>query len=226
MSGDAPVGTTRPSDATPGHEHRWPAMLALLLALVLYASLPERLLFGPRWLLPGLEVLLAVPLMFTNPDRRQRDSTLLRGMSIALIALVSLANLAALALLVRDLLHGGQVTGDRLVRGAIALWGTSVIVFGLWYWELDSGGPAARHLREPGERDFLFPQQASPDVFPEGWTPTFVDYLYLSFTNSTAFSPTDTMPLTTWAKLLMMLQSAAALVTIALVAARAVNILQ
>jgi len=226
MTPPEPVGPDATDAAAPaGHERRWPATLALAVAMGLYLVLPDPLIIGPRWVLPLLEALLAIPLLISNPDRRERDSGVLRTISILLIALVSLANLVALALLVHNLFTGDVVDGNKLVRSAIALWGTSVIVFGLWYWELDSGGPAVRHLRHAAHRDFLFPQQASPDVFPRGWTPSFVDYLYTSFTNSTAFSPTDTMPLTTWAKLLMMLQAAAALVTIALVAARAVNIL-
>ncbi len=111
------------------------------------------------------------------------------------------------------------------MRSAFAVWGTFVIAFSLWYWELDGGGPVSRHQNTEPNHDFLFPQQASPDVFTAPWLPNFVDYLYTSFTNCTAFSPTDTMPLTTWAKLLMMVQSASAFVTVALVAARAVNIL-
>jgi len=144
---------------------------------------------------------------------------------VLLIALISAANLTSLALLVHYLITGGQVTGNRLVLSALAVWTTSVLVFSLWYWELDGGRPAARHEDPTTSRDFLFPQDATPELFPRTWLPTYVDYLYVSFTNSTAFSPTDTMPVTTWSKLLMMVQSAAAFITVALVAARAINIL-
>ncbi|HEY5154455.1 MAG TPA: DUF1345 domain-containing protein [Acidimicrobiales bacterium] len=209
----------------PPLESRWPATIAIGFALALYLVLPSNLVIGPRWLLPVLEMAAAIPLALTNTDRRVRNSSRIRAITVVLIAGISAANLVSLVLLVRYLIHGGDVTGSALVRSAFAVWGTFVIAFSLWYWELDGGGPVSRHQDTEATRDFLFPQQASPDVFPDPWLPNFVDYLYLSFTNCTAFSPTDTMPLTTWAKLLMMVQSAAAFVTVALVAARAVNIL-
>ncbi|HEX7443969.1 MAG TPA: DUF1345 domain-containing protein [Acidimicrobiales bacterium] len=213
--------------APPTHrpEPRWPASLAILVALLLHLALPQRLVIGPKWVLPVLEGALVLPLLFTNPDRRERESNPIRIVSVLLIALISLANLVALVLLVRYLIHGGQASGTQLIFSAMAVWLTAVIVFSLWFWELDGGGPAARHENADSNLDFLFPQQASPDVFPGRWLPTYVDYLYVSFTNSTAFSPTDTMPLTTWAKLLMMMQSGTAFITVALVAARAINIL-
>lgn len=207
------------------HEPRWPGAIALLAAIALYVLLPSSLIVGPRWLLPALEGLLVIPLLITNPDRRDADSSALRFASILLIAVISLANLSAIGLLVHDLLRHSDIDGRELVYSAIALWFNNVIVFGLWYWELDGGGPAARHTTAPRDRDFLFPQHAEPDVFTEPWMPRFFDYLYTSFTNSTSFGPTDTMPLTTRTKALMMAQSASALVTVVLVAARAINIL-
>ena len=207
------------------HEPRWPAAVALLGAIALYVLLPSSLIVGPRWMLPALEALLLVPLLVTNPDRRQPDSTALRVGSILLIAVISLANISAIGLLVHDLLRHSDIDGQELVYSAIALWFNNVIVFALWYWELDGGGPAARHSTPPRARDFLFPQHAEPDVFTERWMPKFFDYLYTSFTNSTSFGPTDTMPLTTRAKALMMVQSASALVTVVLVASRAINLL-
>ena len=208
------------------HEPRWPAAIALGAALGLYLFLPSTLIFGPRWVLPALELLLVIPLVITNPDRRDSDTTALRVISILLIAIISVANVSALALLVHDLLRDADIDGKPLIYSAIALWFNNVIVFSLWYWELDGGGPAERHNTPVQSCDFLFPQQNSPEVFTEPWKPAFFDYLYMSFTNSTAFSPTDTMPLTRRAKALMMLQSGSALVTIVLVASRAVNILQ
>jgi uncharacterized membrane protein len=199
--------------------------LAILVALGLHVALPHRLVIGPKWVLPVLEAALVLPLMITNPDRREHESNRIRSVSVLLIALISAANLTSLVLLVRYLVHGGLASGNQLIFSALAVWVTAVIVFSLWYWELDGGGPAARHEGPKATGDFLFPQQASPDVFLEPWVPTYVDYLYVSFTNSTAFSPTDCMPLTTWAKLLMMVQSGAAFITVALVAARAINIL-
>ena len=207
------------------HEPRWPAAIALVLAIVLYLLLPQSLIVGPKWVLPVIEGVLLLVLIVANPDRSDPDSRMLRALSIALIAVLSIAIITALGLLVRDLLDERDIEGKRLIYAAVALWWTSVIVYALWYWELDGGGPARRHDLPERRRDFLFPQQATPEVFSDPWMPSFLDYLYVSFTNSTAFSPTDSMPLSARAKSLMMLQSASALVTIALVAARAVNIL-
>ena len=208
------------------HEPRWPAAVALLVAMGLFIALPQELIVGPRWLLPALEGILVIPLLITNPDRTESDTTVLRTISILFISLVTIANLAALGLLVHDIITRSQdIDGRELIFSAVALWWTSVIVFGLWFWELDGGGPASRHEMRSRERDFLFPQQAAPEVFTDPWAPSFFDYLYVSFTNSTAFSPTDTMPLTARAKALMMAQSGSALITVALVAARAVNVL-
>ena len=207
------------------HEPRWPAAIALVLAIVLYLLLPQSLIVGPKWVLPVIEGVLLLVLIIANPDRSDPDSRMLRALSIALIAVLSIAIITALGLLVRDLLDERDIEGKRLIYAAVALWWTSVIVYALWYWELDGGGPARRHDLPERRRDFLFPQQATPEVFSDPWMPSFLDYLYVSFTNSTAFSPTDSMPLSARAKSLMMLQSASALVTIALVAARAVNIL-
>ena len=207
------------------HEPRWPAAIALVLAIVLYLLLPQSLVVGPKWVVPVIEGVLLLVLIVANPDRSDPDSRMLRALSIALIAVLSIAIITALGLLVRDLLDERDIEGKRLIYAAVALWWTSVIVYALWYWELDGGGPARRHDLPERRRDFLFPQQATPEVFSDPWMPSFLDYLYVSFTNSTAFSPTDSMPLSARAKSLMMLQSASALVTIALVAARAVNIL-
>jgi uncharacterized membrane protein len=163
-------------------------------------------------------------LLLANPGQISKESSRLRMISVALIALISAANVVSLIELIHALLYGSRAGGRPLVYASVPIWLTNVIVFGLWYWELDRGGPAQRQL--PGHRgpDFLFPQMSTPGSAP-GWTPDFLDYLYTSFTNATAFSPTDTMPLTAWAKVLMMLQSLASLVTVAVVVSRAVNIL-
>ncbi|HEV2878745.1 MAG TPA: hypothetical protein VGW96_04100 [Candidatus Eremiobacteraceae bacterium] len=206
-------------------EMRWPASLAVLVALVLYVTLPQRLTIGPVWLIPVLELALLVPLSIAAPRRVPNEPTWLQGASMSLIGIVNVANIASLVLLVDALVHGNKTTGGQLLLGAVQIWLTNVIVFGLWYWELDRGGPDARASAEHREPDFLFPQMVTPGCSIVGWSPKFFDYLYVSFTNATAFSPTDTMPLTTWAKALMMVQSLASLLTVALVAARAVNIL-
>jgi uncharacterized membrane protein len=209
-------------------EPRWPAALAVVVAIGLYVVLPHRLLVsvGPRWLIPALEGALIVTLMTVSPRRLSVEVTALRVTSIVLIALINLANGISLAELIRALLAGDGPGGRSLVYASVPIWITNVLVFALWFWELDRGGPAARLRRDHREPDFLFPQMSLPQAAERGWSPKFLDYLYTSFTNATAFSPTDTMPLTSWAKLLMMLQSFASLVTVALVVSRAVNILK
>jgi uncharacterized membrane protein len=207
-------------------EHRWPASLAVVAAIVLQVVLPNRVIqvLGPRWLLPALEGALLLALVIVNPGRIDRESSVLRAMSLALIAVITAANIVAIGELVDALLEHSNAAGRTLVYASIPIWLTNVIVFGLWYWEIDRGGPAARRRDNHRRPDFLFPQMSNPGSAP-GWTPDYLDYLYTSFTNATAFSPTDTMPLTAWAKLLMMVQSLASLLLVALVVSRAVNIL-
>ncbi|MGI8492363.1 MAG: hypothetical protein ACR2KC_03995 [Acidimicrobiales bacterium] len=212
--------------ATAG-EQRLPVALVILVAIGLQLALPSHLSIHPIWLLPALEGALLVGLTAANPRRIDRTSRALRGASIFLIALTSIANAFSSAQLINGLIHGteGSNAGALLANGA-AIYLTNIIVFGLWYWEWDRGGPVARALAPRRFPDFLFPQMANPDLAAPEWRPNFVDYLYVSFTNAAAFSPTDTMPLSRWAKMLMLLQSAVALATVALVVARAVNILK
>lgn len=213
-------------DSRPLLESRWPATLAVIAAIALYVTLPASLLLGPRWVLPALEGAILVPLIVARPHRRAGEAGPSRVAAIVLIALANVGNVGSLVLLVHNLLvHRGEITGRTLLFAAIQIYLTNVIIFGLWYWELDGGGPARRLARNPRLPDFLYPQMITPDRAPRGWRPHFLDYLYLSLTNATAFSPTDTMPLTHLAKVLMGLQSLASLLTIALVAGRAVNIL-
>lgn len=202
-----------------------PARLAVLAAIALYVVLPDRLIPGPRYIVPGLEFAMLVVLSSLTPQRTTEQSPKRRLFATVLIGIVTVANLINLGLLVRALLHGGISNGRELIFSSLAIWLTNVIVFALWYWELDRGGPGTRHDPEHREPDFLFPQMATPGSGRPDWAPGFVDYLYVSFTNATAFSPTDTMPLTPTAKALMTVQSAGSLLTVALVAARAVNIL-
>jgi len=198
-------------------------------AILLDVALPEKLTLGPNWLLPGLEAILLLGLLVTAPHPRMRHSPLRRRIAILLIGLVSLTNLVSLYLLAHYLLHHGSTPkeGRPLILAGVVLWVTNVLLFGLWYWELDRGGPVARVVNPKATPDFLFPQMTLPPQFaPRNWSPGLIDYLYVSFTNATAFSPTDTMPLTATAKLLMSTQALASLLTIGLVVARAVNILQ
>jgi uncharacterized membrane protein len=208
-------------------EPRWPVTVAILAALALELSLPRHLVLGPKWLLPALGAMLLVALVAANPGRIDRRSAVLRGGSLVLIAVLSLANAWSAGRLVVGLVNGTEHAGPSnllLIGGAI--WLTNVIVFALWYWEFDRGGPVARALGSRPHPDFLFPQMQNPELAPAHWEPRFVDYLYLSFTNATAFSPTDVMPLSRWGKVVMLVQSAISLMTVALVVARAVNILK
>jgi len=207
-------------------EARWPALLAVLGAMALQLVLPDTVIrgLGNRALIPALEGALMAVLLIANPGRISKEESRLRIVGVALIALITVANVVSLTELIHALLYGAKTAGRPLVYASVPIWLTNVIVFGLWYWELDRGGPAARQSSVHRRPDFLFPQMATPGTSPQ-WAPNFLDYLYTSFTNATAFSPTDTMPLTGWAKLLMMLQSLASLVTVAVVVSRAVNIL-
>jgi hypothetical protein len=210
-----------------GNEPRWPPLTALVVAIVLRAVLPSSVVgvLGPWWLIPSVETALLIALIITNPHREDREESNLRLLSLGMIAVITIANNVALGELIRALLQSSQTGGRTLVYASVPIWITNVIAFGLWYWELDRGGVSMRRLPSHRKPDFLFPQMSTPGSSP-GWSPTFMDYLYTSFTNSTAFSPTDTMPLTQWAKFLMMLQSLASLLTVALVLSRAVNILK
>ncbi len=161
-----------------------------------------------------------------NPTRINRRSRTLRGASLLLIAVISAANMASAIRLVVDLVNSEGIRDPaKLLLSGGSIWLANVIVFGLWYWEFDRGGPVARALATRQYPDFLFPQMTSPELAPAHWEPAFVDYFYLSFTNAAAFSPTDVMPLSRWAKLTMLVQSAASLILAALVIARAVNVL-
>jgi hypothetical protein len=214
------------------HENLWPARVAILATIALYVTLPDRLTVGPSWLPPALEGALVGTLTVMAPVRHTREVAAQRLLSVVLIGLINLANIGSLVLLVAALLHRGvafagrPLDGQTLLLAAVEIWLTNILVFALWYWELDRGGPIDRRRASHREPDFLFPQMSTPACTKPDWAPHFVDYLYVSFTNATAFSPTDTLPLTSWAKLLMLIQALASLLTIALVAARAVNILQ
>jgi len=197
----------------------------VITAIALGDTLPDRLELGPKWAVAAIELLLLVPLTLTSPHRHHTESRRVRAASVALIAVINLANFISLGFLVHLLLAGRTSDGRGLITAAVEIWITNVIVFGLWYWELDRGGPGARTHPEPRTPDFLFPQMSTPDLAGPAWRPHFMDYLYLSLTNATAFSPTDTMPLTPQVKALMAAQSLVSLITVALVAARAVNIL-
>ncbi|MGY4098607.1 hypothetical protein ACW2Q0_03435 [Nocardia sp. R16R-3T] len=204
-------------------ESRWAATLAVLVIVVLQVAPPE-LRQQPAWLvLPVLEVLLLGVLVVANPFRLNREERWLRNGGLLLTGLLSLATAVSAGRLVFRLVDATLTDPVIILLSGGAVWLTNVVVFGLWYWEFDRGGPAARaHARKPLP-DFLFVQIQNPELTEPDWEPQFVDYLYLAFTNATAFSPTDVMPMSRWAKATMMLQSAISLVLVVLVIARAIN---
>jgi hypothetical protein len=237
-------GTSRPRTHR-GHttrrqgqgERRLPPAIAIVIAIVLYALLPEELLLGPRLLIPSVEAVLLVAVLATNPQRMTKETRVSRTSSLILTGVVLITNLVALGLLVDDLVTNPKSDGKALLLAALQVWATNVIAFGLLYWELDRGGPVSRSQRRREDlplADFRFPQDEDAGNVTEvaagsseksDWMPTLVDYLYVSTTNSSAFSPTDTMPLTSRAKVLMGTQATAALLTSLLVIARAVGAL-
>jgi hypothetical protein len=218
----------------------WLARGAVLVIVGLQIGIVNDLAIGPRWLAPVLELALLVPLSIATAwtqRRARRASTKeqwnsvgrarlrMRWLAIALTAIVTLMNFGALARLIVAIFAGHAGSGRTLLLDAINIWATNVIIFALWFWALDRGGPAGAFTEKRGA-DFLFTQQQTgePARFPN-WSPGFIDYLFLAYTNATAFSPADTFPLTVRAKLLMMAESAISLATIALVASRAIGIL-
>ncbi len=206
-------------------EPRWPASLALLVCVGLYLILPNRLEVGPRWILP---ILIALPLLplSARKHRHPNDAPWIRQTTIGLIAIITVANVASMALLVHHLLNANVSQGRNLIYAAVAVWLTNVIVYGLWLWEIDRGGPHQRAGGTTTFPDLQFPQMENPTLAPLDWRPRFVDYLYTSFANGTSFAPADAMPLSARAKALFVSESIVSLVTIAVVAARAVNILR
>ena len=207
-------------------EPYWHVQLAVLVAIALQLGLTDKLTVGPKYVIAGFEILLVVALAVVVRRGHKVILHIRRVMAITLIALISAANIASLILVIDDLFGTKQISGRELIISGLAIYITNIIIFGLWYWELDSGG-AQGQVIDTTPVDFLFPQMTvNESVYLVGsWKPTFADYLYVSITNASAFSPTDTMPLTHRAKALMGLQSTVSLITIALVAARAVNIL-
>ena len=212
-------------------ESRWPPAVAVLIFVVLNTGLrlwlPREAVIGVPWLAPLIEIVLLGVLVSSNPLGVDRRSRWFRRIEITLVLLLLAAALWATAILSDHLVNGSKQTGSAgylLASGALVLLGMN-IAFALLYWEFDSGGPLARLERAAPHPDMAFPQQVNPELAMPGWRPVFVDYLYLGFTNNTAFSPTDVMPLAPWAKLAMAVQATLSLIVIGLVLARAVNVL-
>lgn len=211
---------------TAGPENRLPAVIAIIAVIALQRAIPVQYTVVPRWPLIVLELLLLVVLVAINPVRLHRRTVTGRWLSLGLTAAITIDNTASAAILDYRILTGEVSNNAAVLLGSgAAVFITNVIAFGIWYWELDRGGPFARHAGEQPYPDFLFPQMSDPKLAKPDWRPTFVDYLYVSFTNSVAFSPTDTMPLSRWAKLMMTVQAIVATSTLVLVIARAVNVL-
>jgi len=208
-------------------EPRWQALVAIVAVTGLYVALPSSLTVGPTWLLPVIVVLLAAPLLVLHRTGRHQMDT---ALGFTLTTVLTIAMIGSVAFLI-ELLPAHKETPIDLLRSAAFLWVTNVLVFALWYWRLDAGGPHARDERGVHSAGaFLFPQmtmlrRVEQATGQERWSPHFIDYLFLAFNTSTAFSPTDSPVLTRWAKVLMMLQSLISLTVIAILAARAVNIL-
>lgn len=217
--------TVRLRDRLERGDPLWPAQLAVGAAIALHLTLSQKVVIGPKWLVPVVEGVLLLVLVVIAPSRVTVRSIRVRRFALLVIGLVTLTNVVSLVLLVHFLINGGKAGGHSLVLSGVVLWVTNVLLFAVWYWEMDRGGPLARFQHRDAFPDFQFPQMENPKLAPEGWLPGFLDYLYTSLTNATAFSPTDTMPLTQTAKILMGVQGVAALVTVGLVVARAVNIL-
>ncbi|AGB23260.1 hypothetical protein Mycsm_02936 [Mycobacterium sp. JS623] len=218
-----------PSWLRPGDpESRLPVLIALIAAIGLQLAIPKSYTVVPRWPLIALELLLLGVLTWLNPLRLTNATRLGRYATLVLLAAITLDNTLSAVLLDIRILSGEVSNKPAVLLGSGgAIFVTNIIVFGIWYWELDRGGPFARRAGEQPYPDFMFPQM-DPDtakLVKPGWRPTFVDYLYVSLTNAMAFSPTDTMPLARWAKGMMAVQSLVAVTTIALVIARAVNVL-
>ena len=217
----------------------WFARSSVVIIVALQALIINRLSLGPRWLAPALETALLIPLSYATawtqgqarvaPEDHHwmtvaRWRRTVRGLAVTLTMLVTVMNFAALIYLVKALVGGhARNSGQSLLLDAANIWATNVIAFALWFWNIDRGGPASKGLTEVEKDDFLFPQMTIPEC--GAWSPGFIDYVYVSFTNATAFSPTDTLPLSRRAKILMAAEAGISLMTIALVAARAVNIL-
>ena len=226
MAQEAPARQPgRPYPPVAAAESFWPAQATVLTAIALQLLLPPRLAAGPRWLLPALEGVLLIGLSVATPRQLEHEHTVRRRTALAITAIVSAANIYSLVALSNLLLRGSVSNGRELITSGVLIWLTNFLIFALWYWELDRGGPGRRAAGHDGAPDFLFPQMSDDRIEPIDWRPKFMDYLYVSLTNAMAFSPTDTMPLTGTAKGVMGTQSLVSLITIGLIVSRAVNIL-
>ncbi|HET6849069.1 MAG TPA: hypothetical protein VFH74_09435 [Gaiellales bacterium] len=238
MSGDPPT-TDRPDEEefrAAEVESRYEAAPAVLVLVIAHASTAiasktggwtlERLPWWSWLVLAAPEAALLLALSWSRPRRRLEVLGLRREVSIILLTIISIGNGVMLIALIASVLGGHELNGRDLLWKGGAVWSTNVITFGLLFWEFDRGGPVRRREPDPPLPDFQFPQMENPQLAEPGWQPRLFDYMYVSFTNAIAFSPTDAMPMTRWAKALMLTESAASSITVLVVAARAVNILR
>lgn len=215
----------RPYPPPPCSEPFWPAQGTILGAIALQLLLPERLTAGPTYLVPALEAALLVGMFMATPRKLEQEHAGRRRVALGLTALVTAANIYSLYALTHLLLHSKISNGRELVVSGVLIWLTNFLIFALWYWEMDRGGPGKRAAGHDLAPDFLFPQMSDDRIQPRDWRPKFIDYLYVSLTNATAFSPTDTMPLSAAAKSTMGVQALVSLWTLGLIVSRAINIL-
>ncbi len=201
-----------------GRIPKWGVSIGVLLIGVIYFFLPEELTFGPAWGLLAVEIVLLLPLWIFWATGHALSIRVTRRFSLVILGVVTLALAIGVLFLITDI--SAFKSGLKLLRTAGLLWAFNILVFTLWYWDTDGGGPHQRHLTNHKAADLMFPQQANG----ESWRPEFFDYLFVAFTGATAFSPTDTYPLTWRAKLLMMIESVISLMLVAVVVSRVANI--
>ncbi len=217
----APPAPTRKNHMRAHLLSRLAALAGALIVGLLYLFLPDYLIIGPNWLLLLIEAALTLPFLVSLTTQHKLPHGILRTVALILLGIITLALAIGIGGLVFNL---QKEKGNFLLRSAGILWFLNMLVFALWYFEIDGGGPLKRHLAGPQATDFLFPQYAPGSN--SSWMPHFLDYVFLAFTSATALSPADTQPLTKKAKMLMMIESVLSLAIIIFLAARAVNILQ
>ena len=209
-------------------EHRWPVALVVLFVICLQFLLPTDLVVSPQWLMPAIELVILAAICLASPTRIKNNPRSLRTAGLLLCAMLSIGNAAQAIRLIMGIVTGtNDFDAAELLLSGAGIWLTNIVVYALWYWELDRGGPAARANGSREHADFVFPQMRNnTQPVRKDWFPTFFDYLYLAFTNATSFSPADTTPMTRWAKMLMMSQAFISLVIATVVIARSIGILQ
>ena len=207
-------------------EHRLQVSVIVAIVIALQFALPNNLSLSFQGWICALELLILIALLIVSPNRIEKHHLPSRIIGFTLTSVMTISNTASAFKLVSELISGGIGSATQLLASGGSIWLTNIVIFSLWFWDLDRGGPGARAEAKKEWPDFMFQQMSDPQYAPSDWHPKFFDYLYMSFTNASAFSPTDVLPLTRWAKLLMLLQSTTSLVIVGLVVARAVNILQ